>query len=77
MEGHLTAGGLAKQLEVNDSTVYRFIYTQVIPPEAVRRDAESGVYWIRHDPQLIERLQQRVIEKKRKNGMLKSPTALS
>ena len=76
VEGYLTARGLAKQLQVNDSTVYRFIYTQVIPPESVRRDAASGVYWICNDPQLIEQLRQRVIEKKRKNGLLKPPTAL-
>jgi DNA invertase Pin-like site-specific DNA recombinase len=76
VEGYLTARGLAKQLAVNDSTVYRFIYKHVIPPEFVRRDAASGVYFIRNDPQLIEQLRQRVITQKQKNGMLKSPTAL-
>lgn len=75
VEGYLTARGLAKQLAANDSTVYRFIYNQVIPPEEVRRDAESGVYLIRHDMQLIERLRQRVITQKKKNGMLKSTSS--
>lgn len=76
VEGYLTARGLAKQLAVNDSTVYRFIYNHVIPPEFVRRDAASGVYFIRNDPQLIEQLRQRVVTQKQKNGMLKSSTAL-
>lgn len=72
VEGHLTVRGLAKQLAVNDSTIYRFIYHQVIPPDLVQRNAQTGVYLIRNDPDLIDRLRQRVIEQKQKNGMLKS-----
>lgn len=68
----LTARGLAKQLQINNSTVYRFIYNQVIPPEYVKREPKSGVYLIRKDAQLIERLRQRIIEKNKKNSMLKS-----
>jgi DNA-binding transcriptional regulator YhcF (GntR family) len=72
MDGYLTTRGLAKRLEINSSTVYRFIYNQVIPPAYVKREPKSGVYLIRKDAKLIERLRQRVIEKKQKNGMLKS-----
>jgi len=71
VEGYLTVRGLARQLKVNGSTVYRFIYKQVIGPEYIKREPQSGVYLIRKDEQLIERLQHRVIEQKRKNGMLK------
>ena len=72
VDGFLTARGLAKQLGLKPSTIYRYIYKGVIPPEYVTRDAASGVYLIRDTPQLIERLRQRVIEQKKRNGMLKS-----
>lgn len=72
VDGFLTARGLAKQLGLKPSTIYRYIYKGVIPPEDVTRDAASGVYLIRNTPQLIERLRQRVIEQKKRNGMLKS-----
>ena len=59
---------------MNHSTIYRFIYKKVILPEYIVRDSASGVYLIRNDPRLIERLHKRVIEQKKRNGMLK-PTA--
>jgi DNA invertase Pin-like site-specific DNA recombinase len=74
IEGFFTARGLAKRLGVNHSTVYRFIYKEVIPPECVTRDTASGVYLISNDPPLIEQLRRRVVEHKKRNGMLK-PTA--
>jgi DNA invertase Pin-like site-specific DNA recombinase len=74
-DGFLTTRGLAKQLGVNSSTICRYIYKNIIPPEDVKYDSASGVYLIRNDPQLIERLRQRVSEQKQRNGMLK-PTAM-
>ncbi len=73
-DGFLTTRGLAKQLGVNSSTICRYIYKGIIPPEAVKRDAASGIYLIRNDPQLIDRLRQRVDKQKQRNGMLK-PTS--
>jgi DNA invertase Pin-like site-specific DNA recombinase len=75
VDGYLTARGLAKHLAVNKSTIYRFIYNQVIPPQLVKRDPQAGTYLIRKDDQLLERLRQHVIEHKQKNGMLKSASA--
>ena len=72
---HLTVNGLAKQLDTNESTIYRLIYRKIIPTELVIRTQQSGVYLIRKDEQLIEHLQQRVEENKRRNGMLKSPVS--
>jgi DNA invertase Pin-like site-specific DNA recombinase len=72
VNGYLTARGLAKRLAVHGSTIYRFIYNEVIPPECVKRDPLTGTYLIRNDSQLIGQLHQRVIEHKRRNGMLKS-----
>jgi DNA invertase Pin-like site-specific DNA recombinase len=73
-DGFLTVRGLAKQLEVNISTIYRLIYKGGISAEDVSRTPANGVYLIRNDPQLVERLRKRVIEQKKKNGMLK-PTS--
>jgi DNA invertase Pin-like site-specific DNA recombinase len=75
VDGFLTARGLAKRLEVNGSTIYRYIYQQVIPPEYVERDSLPGAYLIRSDPQLIDQLRQRIVEQKRKNGMLKTASS--
>lgn len=72
VDGFLTTRGLAKQLGLDSSTICRYIYKGVIPPEDVTRDAASGVYLIRNTSQLIERLRQRVIEQKKRNGTLKS-----
>jgi hypothetical protein len=71
-DGFLTVRGLAKQLEVNISTIYRLIYKGVISAEDVSRTPANGVYLIRNDRRLVERLRKRVIEQKKKNGMLKS-----
>jgi hypothetical protein len=71
MNGLLTVRGLAKRLELNKSTIYRFIYQEIIPPKYVQRDALVGGYLIRADPQLIDQLCTQVMEHKRKNGMLK------
>lgn len=70
----LTVNGLAKQLRTNESTIYRFIYRRIIPADCVIRNPQVGVYLIRNDEQLIERLRQRIEENKRRNGMLKSPS---
>ena len=72
IEGLFTARGLAKRLGVNHSTLYRYIYKEIIPPECVTRDTASGVYLIRNDPLLIEQLRKRVVEHKKKNGALKA-----
>ena len=71
-----TIPGLAQRLGVNDGTIHRFITTKgVIPPEYVERDSQTGRFLIRHDDQLIDQLQQRVIQNKRRNGMLKPSPA--
>jgi DNA invertase Pin-like site-specific DNA recombinase len=70
---YLTVNGLAKQLDTNESTIYRFIYRKIIPGEFVTRTPQTGVYLIRNDEQLIERLRQRVERNKCRNGMRKSP----
>jgi DNA invertase Pin-like site-specific DNA recombinase len=75
VDGFLTTRGLAKQLSLDSSTICRYIYKGMIPPEDVTRDPASGVYLIRNTPQLIEQLRQHVIEQKKKNGMLKSTTS--
>lgn len=74
LDGFWTARGLAKQVGVNCSTICRYIYKGIIPPEDVKHDPASGVYLIRDDPQLLDRLRQRVSEQKERNGMLK-PTS--
>jgi DNA invertase Pin-like site-specific DNA recombinase len=74
VDGLWTTRGLAKQLGVDSSTICRYIYKGIIPPEDVTRDPASGVYIIHNDPQLVERLRERVVEQKKRNGMLK-PTS--
>jgi hypothetical protein len=72
VDGFLTTRGLANQLGLNSSTICRYIYRGIIPPEDVTRDPASRVYLIRNDPQLVDHLRERVIEKKKRNGMLNS-----
>ena len=74
VEGFLTARGLAKRLAIDSSTVMRFIYAHVIPPDYVTRDPVSAAYLIRNDAQLVADLQERVVNNKRRNGMLKPTT---
>jgi DNA invertase Pin-like site-specific DNA recombinase len=75
VDGYLTARGLAKRIQVDESTVHRFIYKGVIPAEYVTRDPPACVYLIRNDEQLLARLRQRVMEQKRRNGMVKATLA--
>jgi DNA invertase Pin-like site-specific DNA recombinase len=72
---YLTVNGLTKRIGANASSTYRFIYRGIIPGDYVVRGPQTGVYLIRNDEQLIERLRQRVEKNKRRNGMLKSPTS--
>ena len=72
VDGFLTTRGLAKQLDLDSSTICRYIYKGIIPPEDVTRDPASGVYLVRNDPRLVDQLRKRVIEQKKRNGMLKS-----
>ncbi len=74
MGEYLTVNGLAKRVGVNESTSYRFIYRKIIPAEYVTREPQTGIYLIRNDAPLIERLRQRVGEQKRRNGMVQSVT---
>jgi DNA invertase Pin-like site-specific DNA recombinase len=67
-----TVNGLAKRLDTNESTIYRFIYREIIPANCVIREPQTGIYLIRSDERLIERLGQRVVKNKHRNGMLKS-----
>ncbi len=72
MNGRWTILGLAQRLGVNDSTIYRFMTTKgVIPPDVVEREPQTGRYLIRADPELLDRLQHRVIEQKQRHGLLK------
>lgn len=72
VNGCWTVLGLAQRLGVNDSTIYRFMtIKEVIPPKVVEREPQTGRYLIRADPELLDRLQQRVIEQKQRNGQLK------
>jgi DNA invertase Pin-like site-specific DNA recombinase len=74
VDGRWTIPGLAQRLGVDGSTVYRFITAKgVIPPECVERDTLTGRYLIRDDAELLDRLQQRVLQQKRRNGALKTP----
>ena len=59
LDGYLTVRGLAKELDVDPSTVYRLIYREKIDPRYVRREPQSNVYLIQHDPDLIECLRNR------------------
>lgn len=68
VEGYLTARGLARRLSVNGSTVYRFIYDEVIPPTLVERHPEAGVYLIRKEKEFLEQLAQRVRKNKPASG---------
>jgi DNA invertase Pin-like site-specific DNA recombinase len=65
IDGYFTVRGLANQLTINNSTVYRFIYNKVIDPQYVKRDLHSGAYLVRQDQQLLEHLQWRVTRNKR------------
>ena len=67
-----TVNGLAKQLNTNASTVYRFVYREIIPAEFVTHTPQSGVYLIQNNDQLIGLLRQRVEKNKHRNGMLKN-----
>ncbi len=71
IEGYLTTCGLAARLDVNSSTICRFIASGVIPTELVQHDPQSGIYLIWPDVQLLDRLQQRVARNKARNGMVK------
>jgi hypothetical protein len=74
LDGYLTARGLAKRLDIDSSTILRFVYAQVIPPDYVTHHPLSGTYLIRIDAQLIARLRERIEHNKRHNGMLKPTT---
>ncbi len=70
VDGYFTVRGLANQLAINNSTVYRFIYNNVIAPEYVKRDLQSGAYLVRQDQHLLEQLQQRLTKNKQRNPRL-------
>lgn len=75
-DGCWTIPGLARRLGVTDGAIHRFITTQsVIPPQNVQREPRTGRYLIQQDDELIDQLQQRVLQHKRRNGMLKPPPA--
>jgi DNA invertase Pin-like site-specific DNA recombinase len=59
LDGFLTVRGLAQQLGLDRSTVYRLIYDGRVEPRYVTRDPQSNVYLIQNDPQMIERLRNR------------------
>ena len=65
---YLTVKGLAKRLGVNRRKIYAFIYQKFIPAELVMHGPQAGVYLIRNDQQLIERLQKYIEGKKRRKS---------
>lgn len=76
VEGYLTVNGLAKRLDVNERKIYNYIYHKVIPPEMVTREPPARVYLIQNDEQIIQRLRNRIAERKQRKGSSK-PTELS
>ncbi len=52
-DDHWTVNGLARECEVNESTIYRFIYAKVIPAEFVFHEQQTGIYLFPKDDQLI------------------------
>jgi DNA invertase Pin-like site-specific DNA recombinase len=68
IEGHLTATGLAKQLGVERTWVYRRIYSGVIEPQYVSRHPYSQVYLIKNEPELIARLQRLLAKSVKQEG---------
>jgi DNA invertase Pin-like site-specific DNA recombinase len=64
-----TVNGLAKELAVNESTIYRLIYRHIIPAELVRQAPHTGIYLIQPDPALLEHLREHIATQKRRNGM--------
>lgn len=61
-----TVNGLAKQLGVNESTIYHFLHAQVIPPELVLHEPCTGIYLFAKDLALLEPLKKRVAANKKK-----------
>jgi len=66
VDGKFTVNGFAKQIGVDESAIYRYIYTQRIPSELVTHEPHTGIYLIANDEQLIERLRKRVEKRKKK-----------
>jgi hypothetical protein len=71
IDGYLTVNGLAKQLAVNESTIYRLIYRKIIPPEAIVHEGQTGIYLFSPDEALIAQLREHITRQKGRNGMLK------
>jgi len=69
---HWTVRGLAEQISVNPSTIFRCIYRGIIPAAAVTHDAQTGVYLIVKDETLLTRLRQQITDRNIRNGMLKT-----
>lgn len=68
---YLTINGLAKRLNVHERRIYEFIYRKVVPAEFVTHEPQAGIYLIRSDEQLIERLRKHIEEKRRRKYPLK------
>ncbi len=64
-----TVNGLAKCLGVNESTIYRLIYRQIIPVQMVTHEPHTGIYLIHPDPTLLAHLHAHIARAKRRNGM--------
>jgi hypothetical protein len=64
-----TVNGLAKELAVNESTIYRLIYRHIIPAELVRQVPHTGIYLIQPDPALLEHVREHIATQKRRNGI--------
>lgn len=64
-EDYWTVNGLAKQVGVNESTIYRFIYKHVIESELITHEPATGIYLFSKNDQLVEFLKNRV-DKNRK-----------
>lgn len=65
-DGAWTVNGLAKQLDVNETTIYHFISKKVIPPEWMTHEPNTGIYLFPKETDLVEQLKDRLdINRKR------------
>ena len=71
-DGAWTVNGLAKQLEVNESTIYHFIAKQVIPAEFMTREPNTDIYLFPKGTGLLEQLKNRLDTNRKRYKILKA-----
>jgi len=68
----VTVRGLAKAVGAKKSAIYGFIQSGMIPADHVEKEPQTGAYLIRKDEGLFAQLRKRIVDNKKRNGMLKS-----